>query len=157
MMPHVVEKATWAAHKLTDFTGYVAGGGGLVIAALGAVDANAAQAWVGALVACVAAVWGLYRDQKAHDRQDAQRKKDEARHDAWDTYITQYRIKKIEATGRDPFARGTPPLDFLESAAMAEIDKNDPAKTTEEIAAPKVEPKPESHWPRWPSIHHLFG
>jgi hypothetical protein len=162
MTPLITKLALWTT-KTTAFTGAIAGGGGLVIAAFGAVDANAAQAWVGALVACVAAVWGLYRDQKAHDRdqrtcdrQDAQHAKDESRHDVWTAFVTKYRMDAILQTGKDPFAAGTPPLDFVEAAEMAGINHNAPAQSTDTHVT-TTDQKSPSIIPKWPVIRHFFG
>ena len=143
--------------SVTDFTGYICGGGGIVVAAIGAADANVIQAWAGAVVAAVAAIWGLWRDQKAHDRQDRQRQIDMARHDKWDSFVTDYRMKQIVATGKDPFARGIPPLDFLEHIELASLERpydEAPAKT-EPTPGPAAKPEPTE--PRWPKIiRHLF-
>lgn len=141
-------------HYASDGTNYLVGGSGVVFAVLGAADANAMQAWAGALVAAVAAIWGLWRDQKRHDHQEEQRKKDTGRHDRWDSFITEFRMKKIEQTGKDPFERGCPPLDFIEAAEMAEIDHDGPK--TEPVPAPVPVPaKPAG--PKWPSLRHIFG
>jgi hypothetical protein len=162
MTPLIAKIVFWTT-RTTDFTGAIAGGGGIMIAAFGAVDANAAQAWVGALVACIAAVWGLYRDQKAHDRdqrtrerQDTQNAKDESRHDVWTAFVTKYRMDAILQTGRDPFAAGTPPLDFLEAAAMAQINR-DATPKAEQTHVTTTNAKPEPARPKWPIIGHLFG
>lgn len=141
--------------SVTDFTGYVCGGGGFVVAAFGAADANAIQAWAGAFVAAVAAIWGLWRDQKAHDRQDKQRKSDMERHDKWDSFLTEFRMKRILETGKDPFEHGPPPLDFLEAAEMAEINRNAPKVEDTHITTTAIVPEPAK--PRWPTFHRIFG
>jgi hypothetical protein len=163
MMAPFIPKLVALAGKASNFTGYVFGGGGVVIAAFGAVNANAAQAWVGALVACITAVWGLYRDQKAHDRdqrtrerQDTQNAKDESRHDVWTAFVTKYRMDAILQTGKDPFAAGTPPLDFLEAAEMAGINHNAPPQVLDTHVT-TTDQKPVPAGPKWPSIRHLFG
>jgi hypothetical protein len=142
-------------HRASEGLGYVAGGGGIIVAAIGAADANLLQAWAGAIVAAVAALWGLWREQRSRDRKEEQAKKDATLHIAWDVFITDYRMKQIIATGHDPFARGTPPLDFLEHIELLQAGHEAPEKT-DETASPKPEPKPEPRHPRWPKIVHYF-
>lgn len=161
-MAPLIPKLTWVITKAVDFTGYVAGGGGCIVAMVGAADANVIQAWVGALVACVAAVWGLYRDQKAHDRdqktrerQDTQNAKDEVRHDQWTAFVTKYRMDAIVQTGKDPFAAGTPPLDFTEAAEMAGITHNVISQVSDTHVT-TTDVKPEPAGPKWPNLRHLF-
>ena len=156
MMTPLIPKLIALAGKASDFTGYVFGGGGVIIAAFGAVDANAAQAWVGALAAAIAALWGLYRDQRSNDRKAASLKIEQERHHKWTTFITDYRMKRIVDTGKDPFAHGTPPLDFFENVELAQ------AGITNAQAAPKVDEapapaKPVPAGPHWPTFRRFFG
>jgi hypothetical protein len=152
----VLHYVTDIGHRASEGTNYLVGGSGIVYAVLGAADANVLQAWAGALVAAVAAVWGLWRDQKRHDHQEEQRKKDTARHDAWDSFITDYRMQQILTTGKDPFALGCPPLDFIEAAEMAEINRNAPPKA-EDTHVTTTEQKREPTKPKWPNLRHIFG
>lgn len=161
-MTPLIPKLVALAGKASDFTGYVFGGGGVVIAAFGAVDANAAQAWVGALAAAVAALWGLYRDQRSNDRKAASFKIEQERHHRWTTFITDYRMKQIIDTGKDPFAHGTPPLDFFENVELVQVGRDyDAAKEhdqpagTEADKSKAADPKPAG--PKWPNLRHLFG
>jgi hypothetical protein len=155
MTSPLVPKLIELAGKASDFTGYIFGGGGIVIAAIGAIDANALQAWFGAMAAIVAALWGLYRDQKSNDRKAASLKLEVERHHKWTTFITDYRMKQILDTGKDPFAHGTPPLDFFENVELAQ------AGITNAKDAPKVEPPTGTvvapAGPKWPDLRHIFG
>jgi hypothetical protein len=158
-MTPLIPKLIALAGKASDFTGYVFGGGGVIIAAFGAVDANAAQAWIGALAAAIAALWGLYRDQRSNDRKAASLKIELERHHKWTTFITDYRMKQIVDTGKDPFAHGTPPLDFFENVELVQVgrDYDKAAQKTDEAPSPAPVPAAKPAGPKWPNFRHIFG
>jgi Flp pilus assembly protein TadB len=75
---------------------YVVSGVATVGAVLGGLKADSLTAWAGALVAILAAVWGLWRDQRRRDRE-------EARTDAVLDLITQANETAIKAGQPAPY------------------------------------------------------
>jgi hypothetical protein len=130
-----------------DWLNYVAAGGA-IWSFNSAMNANEFGAWGAAIIAVVAAGSGWWRERKRNKIEDARFVKQTARHELWDAFLTDYRMKKIAETGVDPFADGVPPLDFTERIEQIHAEQ--------ESAEPDSEVEPEEDhkrsWPKWPKI-----
>jgi hypothetical protein len=155
-----LEKLLSLSHRgVVDGLNCLAAGGAATVSIFGAVDANMLQAWGGALVGVASAMWSLWRDQRRRDKVEEDRIKKAARHEKWDTFITEIRMKGIAENGVDPFAHGAPPLDFMESIEAAYVTTIQTAATKPsgtQKPAETTESKPPR--PRWAdAVRHLFG
>lgn len=143
---HVSQRA------VADILNNLATGSATVVSIFGAVDANMVQAWGGALVAIGTGVWGLWRDQRRRDRENA-------RHEKWDAFITAHRMELIAKTGKDPFEHGPPPLDFVEriEATYAEGTVIQTKIAGQEDVTDKSTKTDKPPRPKWAKrLSHLF-
>lgn len=94
-----------------DHLPHALGSSGLIATIAGAIDANALYTWGGVVIALFALFLGTIRKEKAANHAADHAAKVQEINLDWLKFITEYRKKRIEDTGTDPFVNGAPPLD----------------------------------------------